>query len=112
MLHVCLRNRFMGWGARKSLSKQTGEPCICELIRRARQLRAEGTTTVDEVSPPGAANGIAERAILTVGGLVRATKAVVEENVLEGRSSGLRQHGWGRRATKGAQVRHTVGRFR
>ena len=62
---------------------------ICELIRRVRELRAEGTTTVDEISPPSdsAGNGIAERAILTVGGLVRTTKAVVKENVLEGRSA-------------------------
>ena len=47
---------------------------------------------MDEISPPGdsAANGIAERAILTAGGLVRTTKAVVEENVLEGRDAGLR----------------------
>ena len=28
-----------------------GEPSICELIRRVRELRAEGTTTVDEISP-------------------------------------------------------------
>ena len=79
-------NGSMDWGAKKSLSGQDGEPSVCELIRRVRELRAEGTTTVDEVSPPGdpAGNGIAERAILTVGGLVRTTKAVVEENVLEG----------------------------
>ena len=44
-----------------------GEPSICELIRRIRELRAEGTTTVDEISPPGdsAGTGIAERAILS-----------------------------------------------
>ena len=42
---------------------------------------------MNEVSPPGdsAGNGIAERAILTVGGVVRTMKVVVEENVLEGR---------------------------
>ena len=76
-LHVWSRNGSMGWGAGKSLSEQTES--ICELIRRVRELRAEGTTTVDEVSPPGdsAGNGIAERAILTIGGLVRTTKAVV-----------------------------------
>ena len=41
---------------------------------------------MDEIGPPSdsAGNGTAERAILTVGGLVRTTKAVVEENVLEG----------------------------
>ena len=37
-----------------------------------------------------AGNGIAERAILTVGGLVRKTKAVVEENVPVGRDAGPR----------------------
>ena len=59
-------------------------PSICELIRRVRELRADWTTTVYEISPAGdsAGNGIAERAILTVGGLVTTTKAVVEENVL------------------------------
>ena len=91
------------------------EPSICELIRRVRELRAEGTTTSDDVRSPGdsAGNGIAERGILTVGGLVRTTKAVVEENVLEGRDVGPRLtawmvhharrsdlclHGWSRRA--------------
>ena len=44
-------------------------------------------TTVDEVSPPGdsAANGVAARAISTIGGLVRTTKAVVLESSLAGR---------------------------
>ena len=61
-------------------------------IRRVRELRAEGTTTVDEDSPPGdcAGNGIAERAILAVGGLVRTTKAVVEEDALGGCDAGPR----------------------
>ena len=51
---------------------------------------------MDEVSPPGdsAANGIAERAILTAGELVRTTKAVVEENVLESRDAGPRLTAW------------------
>ena len=51
---------------------------------------------MDEVSPPGdtAANGIVERAISTVGGVVRTTKAVVEENVLEGRDAGPRLTAW------------------
>ena len=51
---------------------------------------------MDEISPPGdsASNGIAERAILTVGRLVRTTKAVVEENVLEGRDAGPRLTAW------------------
>ena len=53
------------------------EPGICGLVRRVRELRAEGVTTVDEVSPAGdsAANGAAERAILTIGDLVMTTKA-------------------------------------
>ena len=45
-----------------------------------------------EVDSP--ANGIVERAILTVGGLVRTTKAVVEENVLGGRNAGPRLTAW------------------
>ena len=50
----------------------------------------------DEISPPvdSAGNGIAERAILTVGGLVRTTRAVVEENLLEGRDAGPRLTAW------------------
>ena len=77
---------------------------------------------MDEITPPGdsAGNGIAARAILTVGGLVRTTEAVAEENVLEGtprRSSDLRLHGRSRRThavqvIKGAQVRHAAGGFR
>ena len=72
-----------GLGCQEVIVRTDGEPTICELIRRVRELRAEGTTTVDEISPPGdsASNGIA------VGGLVRTTKAVVEENVLEGRDA-------------------------
>ena len=67
-----------GLGCQEVTVTTDGEPSLCELIRRVRELRAEGTTTVDEISPPGdsAGNGIAERAILTVGGLVRTTKAV------------------------------------
>ena len=82
-----------GLGCHKVTVRTDGEPSICELIRRVRELRAEGTTTVDEISPPGdsASNGIAERAILTVGGLVRTT---VEENVLEGRDAGPRLTAW------------------
>ena len=61
-----------------------GEPSVCELIRRVRELRAEGTTTVDKVSPPSdfAGNGIAEKAILTVGGLVRTTKLLLRRTYL------------------------------
>ena len=81
-----------GLGCQEVTVRTDGEPSICELIRRVRELRAERTTTVEEISPPGdsAGNGIAERAILTVGSLVRTTKAVVEENVLEGRDAGPR----------------------
>ena len=78
-----------GLGCQEVTVRTDGEPSICELIRRARELRAEGTTTVDEVSTPGA-----QRAILTVGGLVRTTKEVVEENVLEGRDAGPRLTAW------------------
>ena len=78
-----------GLGCQEVTVRTDGEPSICELIRRVRELRAEETTTVDEISPPGdsAGNGIAEGAILTFGGLVRTTKAVVGENVLEGRKA-------------------------
>ena len=85
-----------GLGCQEVTVRTDGEPSICELIRRGRELRAEGTSTVDEISPPGdsAGNGIAERAILTVGGLVRATKEVVEESVLEGLDAGPRLTAW------------------
>ena len=105
-----------GLGCQEVTVRTDGEPSICELILRVRELRAEGTTTVDEVSPPGdsAGNGIAERAILTVGGLVRTTKAVVEENVLEGRDVGPRLVAWmvHQAALEVAQVRHTTDGFR
>ena len=73
-----------------------GEPSICELIRHVRELRVEETTTVDKISPlrDSAGNGIAVTAILTVGGLVRTTKAVAEEKVLEGRDAGPRLTVW------------------
>ena len=74
-----------------------GEPSICEFIRRVLEssVRRE-RPLVDKISSPGdsAGNGFAERAISTVGGLVRTTKAVVEENVLEGRSAGPRLVAW------------------
>ena len=64
-----------GLGCQAVTVRTYGEPSICELVGRVRELRAEGTTIVDEISPPGdsAANGIAERAILTFGGLLRTT---------------------------------------
>ena len=54
-----------GLGCQEVTVRTGSEPSICELIRRVRELRAEGTTTVDEISPPGdsAGNWIAERAI-------------------------------------------------
>ena len=57
-----------GLGCHEITVKTDGVPNICELIRRVRELRAEGTTTVDEISPQGdsAANGTVERAILTL----------------------------------------------
>ena len=56
-----------------------GEPSICELARHSRKLRAAQATTADEVNSPGAfgANGVAERVILTIGGIVKTTKAAV-----------------------------------
>ena len=129
-----LAKRIDGLGCQEVTVRTDGEPSICELIRRVRELRAEGTTTVEEVSPPGdsAGNGIAESAILTVGGLVRTTKAVVDEKVLEGRNAGPRLIAWmvhhaaqvicacmvgadgphAIQTIKGTQLRHTVGGFR
>ena len=74
------------WGAKKSLSEQTESPASVSSSVVFVSFHAEGTTTVDDVSSPGdsAGDGIAERAMLTGGGLVRTTKAVVEDNVPEG----------------------------
>ena len=129
-LHVCLRNGSMDWGAKKSPSEQMESPASVSSSVVFRQLRAEGTTTVDEISLPcdSAGNRIAERAILTVGGLVRTTKAVVEENVLEDRDAGPRLTAWmvhhagssdlrlrrrthAIQAIRGAQVLHAAGGF-
>ena len=71
MPHGLLAKWIDGLGCQEVTVRTDGEPSICELIRRVRELRAEGTTTVDEISSPGdsASNGIAERAMLTVGAL-------------------------------------------
>ena len=37
-------------GCQEVTARTDGEPSICELIRRVRELRAEGTTTADEIS--------------------------------------------------------------
>ena len=88
-----LAKRIDGLGCQEVTVRTDGEPSICELIRRVRELRAEGDDHCgrDESS---AGNGIGERAILTVGGLVRTSKAVVEENVLELRDAGPRLTAW------------------
>ena len=88
-LHVCLRSGSMGWGCQEVTVRTDGEPSICELIRRVRE--PLWTRSVLQVTLH---NGIAERAILTVGGLVRTTKAVVEEDVLGGRDAGPRLTAW------------------
>ena len=57
-----LRERWIDDFGRQEVTIRTdGEPSICDLVRRTRELRAGGATTVDEVSPPGgsAANGMA-----------------------------------------------------
>ena len=46
-----------GLGCQEVTVRTDGEPSICELICRVRSLRAEGTTTVDEISPPGDSAG-------------------------------------------------------
>ena len=48
---VCPRDGLMDQVAEASRSERMG-PSVCELVRRARELRAEGGTNVDEVSPP------------------------------------------------------------
>ena len=92
MLHVCLRNGSMDWSARNSLSEQMEGPASVSSsdvfessVRRERPLWTRSALQGDS-----AGNGIAETAILTVGSLVRTTKAVVEENELESRDAGPR----------------------
>ena len=46
-----------GLGCREVTMRSDGEPSICELIRRARELCAEGTTIADEISLPGDPRG-------------------------------------------------------
>ena len=41
-----------GLGSQEVTVRTDGEPSICELIRRFRELREEGPTTVDEVQSP------------------------------------------------------------
>ena len=81
-----------GLGCQDVSVRTYGEPRNCELILRAQEHRAEGTTTVDEVSLPGdsGVNVIAERAIWTVGRHMASTKVFLEENVLEGHDVGPR----------------------
>ena len=49
-----------GWECQEIPIRTAEEPSKCELVRRARELHAEGAITVDEVSPPGdsGANGV------------------------------------------------------
>ena len=70
-----------GLGCQEFRITTAGEPNIHELVRRVRQLRSEGTTTVDGISPPSdsAANGITEGVTQTVRGFVRTRRAAVEE---------------------------------
>ena len=84
-----------GLGCRKSLSEQMGSPASVSssvvsesFVRRGRPL---WTRSVLQVTLQ--ANGIVG-AVLTVGGLVKTTKAVVEANVLEGCDAGPRLRGW------------------
>ena len=93
-LHVCLRN---GSGARKSPSEQMENPASVSSsvvfessVRRERPLWTRSVLQVTD----SASNGTAGRAILTVGGLVRTTKAVVKENVLDCRDAGPRLVAW------------------
>ena len=68
-----LAKRIGGLGCQEVTVRTDGEPSICELVRRVLELRAEGTTTVDEISPPGDS---------------------AEENALEGRDAGPRLTAW------------------
>ena len=74
----------MDWSAKKSLSEQTESQASVNssvvFESCARKEQPLWTRSVLQVTQQ--AMGIAERAILTVGGLVRTTKAVVEEKVL------------------------------
>ena len=91
------------------IKHQDGEPSICELVRRVRELRAEGATTIDEISQAGdfAANGVAERAILTAWMVHHAAQVICACSVgtdgltpcrrLKGRKFGTPLAGFGER---------------
>ena len=90
-------NGSMDWGCQEVTVRTDGEPSVCvnssvvfdSSVRKKRPL---WTRSVLQVTLQ--AMGNAERANLTVGGLVRTTKAVVEEKVLEGRNAGPRLTTW------------------
>ena len=83
-------------GCQEVTIRTDGESCVKELVKCVREMRATGTTTVLETSPPGdsAANGTAERANGIIGGLVRTLKAEVEQRALGGRVAGPRLVAW------------------
>jgi len=73
-----------------------GEPSIREVARRAQELRTDGSTTVLEITSPGdsAGNGIAERRVGVIGGIVRTLKAETEERAPAGKEAGPRLVAW------------------
>ena len=84
-LHVCLRNGLIDWDARKSLSEQMESPAsVSSSIAFESSVRRERPLWMRSVVQP----------FSTVGGLVRTTKAIVEENVLGSRDAGPRLMAW------------------
>ena len=107
-----------GLGCQEVTIRTDGAPGICEVVRRVRELRAEGTTTVDEISPPddSAASGVAKIAVLTVGERAWRPRRRPAAHSMHGtpRSTGdlclFSWHGWAHAVStaEGAQVWHST----
>ena len=69
-------------GSMKVAIRSDGEPAIKQVAAAVRDSRREGTVTTLENSPPGdhASNGIAERAVGQIAGMVRTLKSELEHN--------------------------------
>ena len=83
-------------GSMKVSIRSDGEPSIMQVAEAVRDARRVGSVTTLETSAPGdhAGNGVAERAVETVGGLVRTLRAELEYNTGQRLRPTSRTHAW------------------
>ena len=83
-------------GSTKVSIRSDGEPAIKQVAAAVRDGRREGAITTLENSPPGdhASNGVAERAVGQIGGLVRTLRAELEFNTQGKLSTESRTWAW------------------